>query len=143
QSGPGSALTPRGLAGTWMKGPDVVEHTQPVMGRELRAALDRIAAELRGRGRLSVESEPRVLGLFERFGGFVSRGSGLGRLGDVSGDQVEAFVRASTSSGRPPSVATMRLRRSALRLLFRTARELGLLEGDPTVDLVLPSRRNE
>lgn len=37
----------------------------------------------------------------------------------------------------------MRLRRSALRLLFRTARELGLLEGDPTVDLALPSRTNE
>jgi len=37
----------------------------------------------------------------------------------------------------------MQLRRSALRLLFRTARELDLLDGDPTVDLVLPSRTNE
>jgi integrase/recombinase XerC len=37
----------------------------------------------------------------------------------------------------------MRLRRSTLRLLFRTARELGLVVGDPTVDLVLPSRTNE
>ena len=37
----------------------------------------------------------------------------------------------------------MRLRRSTLRLLFRTARELGLVEGDPTLDVVLPSRTNE
>jgi integrase/recombinase XerC len=37
----------------------------------------------------------------------------------------------------------MRLRRSTVRLLFRTARDLGLVEGDPTLDLVLPSRTNE
>jgi integrase/recombinase XerC len=36
----------------------------------------------------------------------------------------------------------MQLRRSALRLLFRTARELNLLNGDPTVDVVLPTRMN-
>jgi hypothetical protein len=121
----------------------MVEHTQAVMGRELRAALGRVAAELRSRGRLSVESEPRVLGLFERFGGFVGRAFGVTSLGEVSGEQVEAFVRASTGAGQPPRVATMRLRRSALRLLFRTARELGLAERDPTLDLVLPSRTNE
>jgi integrase len=121
----------------------VVEHTQAFMGRDLRAAFDRIAAELRGQGRLSVESEPRVLGLFKRFGGFVERGFGVATLGEVSGEQVEAFVRASTGTGQVPSVATMRLRRSALRLLFRTARELGFVEGDPTLDLALPPRTNE
>ncbi len=34
----------------------------------------------------------------------------------------------------------MHLRRSALRLYFRTARQLGLCSGDPTLDLVLPAR---
>jgi site-specific recombinase XerC len=121
----------------------VVEHTQAVTGRDLRAALDQVTAELRGRGRLSVESEPRVLGLFDRFGGFIDRAFGVTGLGEVRREQIEAFVRASTGAGQLPSVATMRLRRSALRLLFRTARELGLVEGDPTVDLVLPSRTNE
>jgi hypothetical protein len=116
----------------------VVEHTQAAMGRDLRGTLDLLAAELRGRGRLSVESEPRVLGLFERFSSFVARAFGITTLGEVSGEQVEAFVRASTRTGEVPSVATMRLRRSALRLMFRTARELGLVEGDPTVDVVLP-----
>jgi integrase/recombinase XerC len=110
------------------------------MGRELCVALDRVASELHGRGKLSVESEPRVLGLFDRFGRFVVRGFGIVSLREVTSAQVEAFVRASTRTGRVPSIATMRLRRSALRLLFRTARELGLLDGDPTLDLVLPSR---
>jgi site-specific recombinase XerC len=121
----------------------VVEDTHEVLDRELRDVLARVAAELRGRGRLSAESEPRVLALFERFGGFVGRAFGVASLRQVSAEQVEAFVRASTGAGGVPSVATMRLRRSSLRLLFRTARELGLVEGDPTVDVVLPSRTNE
>jgi integrase len=127
-----------------MRGPDVVEHTREVRELALPRAVDRVAAELRARGRLSAQSEPRVLGLFERFGVFVSRAFGIASLRDVSREQVEAFVRASTvGTGHAPSAATMQLRRSALRLLFRTARELELLDGDPTVDLVLPSRTNE
>ena len=135
---------PGAVAGTWIRGPDVVEHTREVGELELPRAVDRVAAELRDRGRLSAQSEPRVLGLFERFGVFVSRAFGVASLQDVSREHVEAFVRASTvGTGEAPSVATMQLRRSALRLLFRTARELDLLDGDPTVDLVLPSRTNE
>ncbi|HZJ49386.1 MAG TPA: integrase, partial [Actinomycetota bacterium] len=37
-------------------------------------------------------------------------------------------------------MATMHLRRSALRLYFCTARQLGICSGDPTLDLVLPAR---
>ena len=49
-----------------------------------------------------------------------------------------------TTPGRsgPPSTATQHLRRSAVRLLFRTARQLGLVESDPTLDLVLPPGRS-
>jgi hypothetical protein len=143
-SGPRDADTSGGLAGTWIRGPDVVEHTHEVAELELPRAVDRVAAELRDRGRLSAQSEPRVLGLFERFAGFVSRAFDVASLQDVSREHVEAFVKASTvGTAEAPSVATMQLRRSALRLLFRTARELDLLDGDPTVDLVLPSRTNE
>jgi integrase len=92
---------------------------------------------------LSLESRPRVLGLMDRFGRFVVRAFGVTSLADVAPAHVEAFVRSSTAGGGLPSVATMRLRRSTLRLLFRTARDLGLVEGDPTLDLVLPSRTNE
>jgi integrase/recombinase XerC len=34
----------------------------------------------------------------------------------------------------------MQNRRSAVRLLFRAARRLGLVDGDPTLDVVLPAR---
>ncbi|GAG48547.1 unnamed protein product, partial [marine sediment metagenome] len=34
----------------------------------------------------------------------------------------------------------MHLRRCAVRLLFRVAREIGLTDADPTVDLTLPAR---
>jgi integrase/recombinase XerC len=122
----------------------VIEHTRELVDLELSRAVDRVASELCDRGRLSAQSEPRVLGLFERFSIFASRALEVESLRDVSGEQVEAFIRSSTvGTGHAPSAATMQLRRSALRLLFRTARELDLLDGDPTVDLVLPSRTNE
>jgi integrase/recombinase XerC len=92
---------------------------------------------------LASESEPRVLSLMSRFSEFLERGLGLRSLGQVAPVHVEAFVRAPSVSGVPPSVATMRLRRSTLRLLFRTARELGIVEGDPTIDVTLPPRTNE
>jgi integrase/recombinase XerC len=92
---------------------------------------------------LSPESRPRVLGLVDRFRIFLGRAFSVTSLADVTPEQVEAFVRSVGDKGELPSVATMRLRRSTLRLLFRTARDLGLVAGDPTLDLVLPSRTNE
>ncbi len=62
---------------------------------------------------------------------------------EIAEEHVEGFVFAPSGCGskrRRPSVATMHLRRSALRLYFRTARQLGLCTGDPTLDLVLPAR---
>jgi integrase/recombinase XerC len=83
------------------------------------------------------------MGLVDRFRLFVVRAFGVASLAEVSPAHVESFVRSTNANGELPSVATMRLRRSTLRLLFRTARDLGLVEGDPTLDLVLPSRTNE
>jgi integrase/recombinase XerC len=37
----------------------------------------------------------------------------------------------------------MRLRRSVVRSVFRKGRDLGFVDGDPTVDVELPSRTNE
>jgi len=97
---------------------------------------------LSGQG-LSAQSKPRVLGLVDRFGLFVVRAFGVASLAEVTPAHVEAFVRSANANGGLPSVATMRLRRSTLRLLFRTARDLGLAEADPTLDVVLPPRTNE
>jgi len=94
---------------------------------------------LSGQG-LSAQSKPRVLGLVDRFGLFVVRAFGVASLAEVTPAHVEAFVRSANANGGLPSVATMRLRRSTLRLLFRTARDRGLAEAAPTLDGVLPPR---
>lgn len=68
------------------------------------------------------------------------------RLGDVDQRIAQAFVTAHgrTRHGQtgPSAPATWHLRRSVLRMLFRTARELGLADTDPTLDLSLPPRTN-
>lgn len=92
---------------------------------------------------LSEQSIRRMVEVSERFVRFFEGTGGVGAIGDVSANQCERFVKAlvpSESGARPPAVATMHLRRATLRLLFRTARDLGLYEGDPTLDLVLPRR---
>jgi site-specific recombinase XerC len=61
-------------------------------------------------------------------------------LDEVTGEQVEAFISATSTDGRPPSVATTHLRRSAVRLMFRVLRQHGIVEHDPTLDVVLPPR---
>jgi integrase/recombinase XerC len=119
-----------------------IRHTRAACAR-IDEELVQIFFRLDEEGRLSPESRPRVLGLVGRFGAFAARGYGVSSLGQVTADQASAFIRSSSADGCLPSVATMRLRRSTLRMLFRTARELGLAAGDPTVDLVLPSRTNQ
>jgi integrase/recombinase XerC len=81
--------------------------------------------------------------LVDRFGRFVGRAFAADSLGEVTPAQIEAFVRSTSTGGALPSVATMRLRRSVLRSVFRVGRELGFVDGDPTVDVTLPSRTNE
>ena len=105
-------------------------------------ALGRVLEEIR-RSKLTDQSTYRMSELLVRFTVFVDKGLRLGSADQISAEQVVEFIRAriSTPAGpQPPSVATMHLRRSALRLYFRTLRQLGMCEGDPTIDLVLPPR---
>jgi integrase/recombinase XerC len=99
--------------------------------------------ELRRHGALSDQSMRRLVEVMGRFLAFVERGHGSVPLTDVSQEHVGAFVLAPVStidSFREPSVATAHLRRSGVRLLFRVLRTVGVVEGDPTLDLVLPPR---
>ncbi|MFN2488140.1 MAG: integrase [Actinomycetota bacterium] len=78
-----------------------------------------------------------------RFATYLEQGHALTTIDGTKPEHAEEFVRAPvmTSTGaRAASVATMHLRRSALRLLFRVARDIGALNTDPTVDLTLPPR---
>ena len=105
----------------------------------LRGELGDAVAELRGGGTLTEQSLRRIEVLIGRFGEFATSGLGRSSLAEVSPDDARLFVEASGASGEP-SVATMHLRRCAVRMLFGAARRIGVVDGDPTLDLVLPAK---
>ncbi len=95
------------------------------------------------RADLADQSMARVLQTMTRFTAYLEHGHHIGSVHDIGQDQVEGFIFAplpESSGGRRPAIATMHLRRTALRLYFRIARQEGIVEVDPTVDLRLPPR---
>jgi site-specific recombinase XerD len=85
------------------------------------------------------QSINRVDEIAGRFESFLLKGYGIESAAEVTAEHVEGFVKSRHGTGEP-SIATMHVRRSSLRMLFRLARaELGL-EGDPTLDVILPPR---
>jgi integrase len=117
----------------------VGEHTQRHR-QSLVDAVDQVGRELAARGALSAQSNRRMLVLLERFERFMASAGGVAGLDGVTPALVRAFVHAPGAEGAAPGIATRHLRRSAIRLLFRVARELGLADGDPTLDLHLSPR---
>ncbi len=89
---------------------------------------------------LSANSAERLFELMQRFASFAAQHSPTLTAGHVTQAMVERFVRARTRSGSMPAVATMHLRRAAVRLLFAEGRRVGLVAHDPTLDLCLPPR---
>lgn len=104
--------------------------------REARLLAASRAAES---GELAALSEERFFALWERFERFAAKFDGITMVGDISPAVVEAFFAAPTRTGSV-SVATRHLRRASLRMLFRTWRQFGLIDFEPTLDNVLPSR---
>jgi integrase len=82
----------------------------------------------------------RTSAILDRFAQFASYGFGATSLNDICPEIARSFIEATTALGKPPSVSTRHWRRTALRLLFRAARDAGLVAGDPTLDLDLPPR---
>jgi len=92
---------------------------------------------------LADQSMARVAETMVRFTAYLERGHGIQSVHDIGKDHVLGFVFAplpDPSGRRRPAIATMHLRRTALRLYFRIARQEGLVELDPTADLYLPPR---
>lgn len=73
---------------------------------------------------------------------FAARQATLGRdrLVDTTPEDAAGFVWANTLRGIPPAIATVHLRRSALRLAFRTIARLAGPTTDPTSGLSLPPK---
>jgi integrase len=136
---PAVLVTPRGLAGTWIRGPDVMKPTRASRNEVLENASAQIAKAIEASSVLSVQTRSRFIATSDRFCLFCSRGCGLGSLHEVTSEIARAFVAAPLED-REPSIATMHLRRSVLRFVFRQARELRLADRDPCVDLSLPPR---
>ncbi len=110
------------------------------------AALNGLAPEiavLRGdllAERVQEHQWDRTSSIIDRFAMFASSGHNVRSLDGVTTEIADGFVHATTGSGRGPSISTMHWRRTALRLLFRAARQAGLADGDPTLDIKLPPR---
>lgn len=115
------------------------EHTQRHR-LPLTDVVGRVARELAAGNVLSAQSHRRMVELLERFGRFAAVGNGVACLDEVTPEHVRAFLGAPSDDGAAPGLATQHLRRSAIRLLFRVARGLGLATQDPTLDLHLPPR---
>ena len=93
--------------------------------------LGRVLKELQ-QAKLTDQSTQRMAELLVCFTIFAEKGLRLRQVRQVSPEHARAFVFAAittTAGTQRPSVATMHLRRSALRLYFRTLRQLGLFEG--------------
>lgn len=101
-----------------------------------------ILDELKRSGLLAEQTTNRLGRTMGSFGRYLELGIGLSDLREVRPEHADGFIHASTSpgSGSRPSVATQHFRRSAIRLLFRVARRLNLVDTDPTLDIALPPR---
>jgi integrase len=117
----------------------VVQATRPAVELGPLEAVDAVAAAL-AESDLSEQCLDRLVELMRRFADFATHGHGARQLSAVTRELASEFVFAPLSRGEAASPSVMHWRRSAIRLLFRTARQLGLVEGDPTLDLVLPPR---
>src|SRR2546428_1486210 len=87
-------------------------------------ALGRVLGELR-RSRLTDQSTHRMTELLVRFTIFVDKGLRLNSVEDITAEHASRFIFAGISKpvgSQRPRAATMHLRRSPLRLHFRTLR---------------------
>ena len=88
----------------------------------------------------ATQSLERFVDLIDRFGRFVAVGYGVADLRAVTSEMAAEFIGSPTTDGEA-SLSVRHFRRAAVRMLFRVARDLGLADGDPTLDLALPARQ--
>jgi len=89
---------------------------------------------------LSLQTLVRLEALMRQFARFVEDGCGIRDLTEVPAEAAERYVSAPCTDGADPGASIRHFRRLAVRTLFRVMRAEGYDVGDPTLDLVLPSR---
>ena len=114
-----------------------MDHGRSLVVSSFEAAREALAADLSARwtSDAQVQRLLRIVALFEQF---CADGFGVSDLDGVEPRIAAAFVAATDAEGRPAGASLQRARRSAIRLLFRSARRIGIATSDPTVDITLP-----
>lgn len=104
-----------------------------------RARIREVRSQLRALEGPTGRTVKRADEIVARFELFLERAYDISHIGDVTAQHVELFVNAKGSTGET-ATATKHVKRTVLRLFFRIARQEFGYQGDPTVDLILPSR---
>ncbi len=104
-----------------------------------RVLCDRVVSHLTELGVMAPVSLIRVADLIRGFANYLAA-AGVESSGSITEAHALAFVRSLTRSKTEPSLATMHLRRTALRIFFREARAIGVISVDPTTSITLPPR---
>lgn len=124
------------------------EQRTPTVGSDhsLAHAIERILdvwQSMAARGEFTEQTYDKFSLLLGRFGRYAHLRGAL-VIDDVDRDLAEDFITARGRSRHgdvsEAAVATMLLRRSVLRIAFRTLRELDLSDTEPTRDIELPRR---
>lgn len=105
------------------------------LGRQVNAALLLWQTE----GEFSEQTLMRTTETVNRFAARLAA-TRVHRAEDITTGDCAAFIDAMTKHGTFPELTTRHARRVAIRMLFRTWRDLQYDVGDPTLDLELPPR---
>lgn len=98
------------------------------------------SARLRSGDELSTQTLARIELLMAQFSTFVERAYAVRELEDVRPEMVTAYLSAPRTDGNDPGVSLQHFRRLAVRVLFRSCRSAGIVQGDPSLDAELPPR---
>ncbi len=104
-----------------------------------RVLCDRVVSHLTELGVMAPVSLIRVADLIRGFASYLAA-AGVESSGDITETHALAFVRSLTRSKTEPSLATMHLRRTALRIFFREAKAIRVISADPSTSITLPPR---
>jgi len=105
----------------------------------LAGQVEAVRARWVASGDFSTQTLARACEIADRFAHRVTA-QGLTTFAQVDAAHCQGFIDAPTTAGAPPELTTRHSRRTALRMLFRTLRQVGLCDADPTLDLRLPAR---
>ncbi|HUY85798.1 MAG TPA: hypothetical protein VMU77_01685 [Acidimicrobiales bacterium] len=120
----------------------MVEFAPGSVSVSIEAAIQLALTHVIACGEFSVQSVEKFTQVWTLFGNFMVKVGGYTYPHEIRLSLVHKFISARGNRGWP-STATMHARRAAVRLLFRLWRELHIVSGDPTLDILLDSRGND